>query len=500
MQHSCSHYTAICDQRINKRIELTTHTWQPLVAEHSAGTDYAPNRAQPYTRRTHEVPLRFIAGRRHCHSKNPSFPAAAFPPTQVPCNIHAAITLRSATRGSTNAKNYAHMNCRTPWRKRLRSESSAAAPAAHTRRRPKALYTEKDKVSCCCFPLAKHIRTTRHGVRNCSSKTDLSTPEPKEEDDLNFFQPIKKSPTPKLRKYADKSLSQRWCSHSNTIYDVQLQKTKVFRTQPWRQATLMQPLHCDLWPESQQTQRTTHTWATTRCRTPWRNHAPNRAQPHLPHTRGDLWSWGCLIMIRWSADPLIRWSADPLVRWSADPLIRWSAGPLIRWSADPLIRWSADPLIRWSADPLIRWSADPLVRWSADPLIRWSADPLVRWSADPLIRWSADPLIRWSADPLIRWSADPLIRLSAGQRRAVSPCCRPWPREKRNPNHKGSMQQERLWTPFLANPSGKAFYPILCDQDAHEEGGLDGEEVPGQGYMGTQKAGRRTAWNKQSLR
>ena len=30
---------------------------------------------------------------------------------------------------------------------------------------------------------------------------------------------------PKLRKSADKSLSQPWCSHSNTIYEIQLQKT-----------------------------------------------------------------------------------------------------------------------------------------------------------------------------------------------------------------------------------------------------------------------------------
>ena len=45
---------------------------------------------------------------------------------------------------------------------------------------------------------------------------------------------------PKLRKSADKSLSQPGCSHSNTIYDVQLQKTIVLRyacsratKQPW---------------------------------------------------------------------------------------------------------------------------------------------------------------------------------------------------------------------------------------------------------------------------
>ena len=52
--------------------------------------------------------------------------------------------------------------------------------------------------------------------------------------------------TPKLGKSADKSLSQPWCSHSNTIYDIQLQKTIVLRMQPLHQATLTQPLQCDL--------------------------------------------------------------------------------------------------------------------------------------------------------------------------------------------------------------------------------------------------------------
>ena len=59
---------------------------------------------------------------------------------------------------------------------------------------------------------------------------------------------------PKLRKSADKSLSQPWCSHSNTIYDLQLQKTIVLRMQPLRQATLTQPLQCDLQRLSCETQ------------------------------------------------------------------------------------------------------------------------------------------------------------------------------------------------------------------------------------------------------
>ena len=59
---------------------------------------------------------------------------------------------------------------------------------------------------------------------------------------------------PKLRKSAGKSLSQPWCSHSNTIYDVQLQKRIVLRIQPRRPATLTQPLQCDLQKLSCKTQ------------------------------------------------------------------------------------------------------------------------------------------------------------------------------------------------------------------------------------------------------
>ena len=50
-----------------------------------------------------------------------------------------------------------------------------------------------------------------------------------------------KSPAPKWRKSADKSLSQPSCSHSNTIYEVQLQKTIVLPMQPQHEAPLTQP-------------------------------------------------------------------------------------------------------------------------------------------------------------------------------------------------------------------------------------------------------------------
>ena len=63
---------------------------------------------------------------------------------------------------------------------------------------------------------------------------------------------------PKLRKSADKSISQPGCSHSNTIYDLQLQKRIVLRMQPRQQATLTQPFQCDLQARIQETHRTTY--------------------------------------------------------------------------------------------------------------------------------------------------------------------------------------------------------------------------------------------------
>ena len=50
-----------------------------------------------------------------------------------------------------------------------------------------------------------------------------------------------KSLAPKWRKSADKSLWQPSCSHSSTIYEIQLQKTIVLPMQPQHEATLTQP-------------------------------------------------------------------------------------------------------------------------------------------------------------------------------------------------------------------------------------------------------------------
>ena len=80
--------------------------------------------------------------------------------------------------------------------------------------------------------------------RNCSSKTGSWRQSEKKTVLKPFWKGLLKWKllAPKLRKSADKSLSQPWCSHSNTIYEIQLQKTIVLRMQPGHQATLTQPL------------------------------------------------------------------------------------------------------------------------------------------------------------------------------------------------------------------------------------------------------------------
>ena len=52
-----------------------------------------------------------------------------------------------------------------------------------------------------------------------------------------------------------KSLWQPSCSHSNTIYAIELQKTIVWQMQPQHEATLTQPLQCDLQRLSCKTQQ-----------------------------------------------------------------------------------------------------------------------------------------------------------------------------------------------------------------------------------------------------
>ena len=81
--------------------------------------------------------------------------------------------------------------------------------------------------------------------------SETAAPKPRRQSEKktilkHFFKGVLKGKllAPKLRQSSDKSLSQPGCSHSNTIYNLQLQKTIVLRMQPRHQATLTQPLPC----------------------------------------------------------------------------------------------------------------------------------------------------------------------------------------------------------------------------------------------------------------
>ena len=100
-QQSCSHSNAICHHSFKKRIELRTQE-QPLVAKHIGPGGTIRDRNDPSrNRRTDEVP--FIAGCSHLTRKNTRFRAPASSPKHSPCNIHAAIPMRSATTASRSA-------------------------------------------------------------------------------------------------------------------------------------------------------------------------------------------------------------------------------------------------------------------------------------------------------------------------------------------------------------------------------------------------------------
>ena len=99
------------------------------------------------------------------------------------------------------------------------------------------------------FPVL--LCTTKLGQRRrkLQLQNPISTPKRQKDDFEALFKRnfTRKITSAKIkRKSADKSLSQPGCSHSNTIYNLQLQKTIVLRMQPRHQATLTQAFQCNL--------------------------------------------------------------------------------------------------------------------------------------------------------------------------------------------------------------------------------------------------------------
>ena len=84
-----------------QEMHRTTHTGTTTRCKTHRRNNSRQKRPQPHPLHTHEVP--FIAGCSHFTRKNTRFRAPASSPQHSPCNIHAAIPMRSATTASRNA-------------------------------------------------------------------------------------------------------------------------------------------------------------------------------------------------------------------------------------------------------------------------------------------------------------------------------------------------------------------------------------------------------------
>ena len=146
------------------------------------------------TCRTHEVPV--IAGCSHFTRKNTRGRAPASSPNQGPCNIHAAITLRSATR-NPNTQRTTHTwtttRCRTQRRNQFDDETTPAAPAAHTRY------------------LSSPTAATLHGK---TQGVVLRLP-PQIKAHATFMQPLHYDLQPEIPKRRELCTSLMWCHVSH---------------------------------------------------------------------------------------------------------------------------------------------------------------------------------------------------------------------------------------------------------------------------------------------
>ena len=268
-QRPCSHYTAICSQRVKKRIELRTHE-QPLIAEHRGGTDSRPVRPQPHPPHTRGT---FHRRPEPLYTEKHKVSCPGFPPKRSPCNIHAAITMRFATSASKPASLDDHGNtkrqrpcshytaiCNQRAKKRIElrtheqpliaehrggTDSRPVRPQPHpphTRgtfhHRPEPLYTEKHKVSCPGFP-PKRSPCNIHAAITMRFATSASKPASLDDH--------------------GNTKRQRPCSHYTAICNQRAKKRIELRTHE-------QPLIAE------------HRGGT--------DSRPVRPQPHPPHTRG----------------------------------------------------------------------------------------------------------------------------------------------------------------------------------------------------------------------
>ena len=265
-QQSCSHSTAICNRIFTTRIELRTQE-QPPVAEHRGWTHPRLKRPQPHPPHTGGAfhrrlqPLYTEKYKVSCSGLLPKTK-----PMQHSCSHYNAFcSIRWLTRISLHTWQHqmttimqpfhcdlqpqiqdtnrtTHTGTATRCRTHIRVWNDPSRTRPHIRgtfhRRLQPLYTEKYKVSC------------------------------------SGFLP-KTSPT------------QHSCSHYNAFSSITWLPRISLHTWQHQMETIMQPFHCDLRPRIQDTNRTTHTGTTTRCRTQRRNTFASGTTPVTPaaHTR-----------------------------------------------------------------------------------------------------------------------------------------------------------------------------------------------------------------------
>ena len=294
MQHPCSHYNAFCSitwltrmylctwqqsiatiiqplhcdlQPAVQQAHRTTHTWATTRCRTPRGNQKNQN-DRNRTRHTHEVPV--ITACSHFTRKSTRFRAPASSPTpmQHPCSHYNAFcSITWLTRMYLCTWQQSIATIIQPLHCDLQPAVQEAHRTTHTwattRCRTPRGNQKKSKRSQPHPPHTHEVPV----ITACSHFTRKST----------RFRAPASSPTP----------MQHPCSHYNAFCSITWLTRMYLCT--WQQsiATIIQPLHCDLQPAVQQAHRTTHTWATTRCRTPRGNQKKSkRSQPHPPHTRG----------------------------------------------------------------------------------------------------------------------------------------------------------------------------------------------------------------------
>ena len=242
--HPCSHYTTIC---IRSLYSLQSTEEEPI----------RPRNDRSRTRRRQEVPL--IAACSHSTRKNTRFGAPASSPTQVPCNIHAAITMRFAATPTHPCSHYTTICIRSLYSlkhrggtdstpKRLQPHPPHTGGTFHRRLQP--LYTEKDQVSCSGFlpntGLVQH--SCSHTMRIAATRTH-----PCSHDNTICIHTLQNTKGEAIRPRNDRRTRRTQevpfiaaCSHftrTNTRFRALVPPQHKFH------ATFMQPLQCNLHPD-----------------------------------------------------------------------------------------------------------------------------------------------------------------------------------------------------------------------------------------------------------